>query len=74
MSDDPARAAARAAIDRHLAGRRRDGAATSAGVAVAPGPAFTLCVVPAGGEGDGACLIEPSVPCNHCGFCKSFGH
>jgi hypothetical protein len=21
----------------------------------------------------GACLIEPSVKCNHCGFCQSHG-
>jgi hypothetical protein len=27
-----------------------------------------------GGDGDGACLIEPSVRCNHCGYCLSFGH
>lgn len=25
-------------------------------------------------ESDGPCLIEPAVPCSHCGFCKSFGH
>ena len=24
--------------------------------------------------GDTACLIEPSVQCNHCGFCKCHGH
>ncbi len=23
---------------------------------------------------DGACIIEPSVACNHCGYCKSMGH
>ena len=22
----------------------------------------------------GACMIEPSVQCNHCGFCQSYGH
>jgi hypothetical protein len=28
-----------------------------------------------GGDGDdGACLIEPAVRCNHCGYCISFGH
>jgi hypothetical protein len=27
-----------------------------------------------GAEGDGACLIEPAVRCNHCGYCLSFGH
>lgn len=24
--------------------------------------------------GDSACLIEPAVQCNHCGFCKCHGH
>ena len=23
---------------------------------------------------DGDCVIEPSVRCNHCGYCKSLGH
>lgn len=23
---------------------------------------------------DTACLIEPAVQCNHCGFCKCHGH
>jgi hypothetical protein len=27
-----------------------------------------------GSEGDGACLIEPSVRCIHCGYCTSYGH
>ena len=26
------------------------------------------------GDADGACLIEPAVRCNHCGFCLSYGH
>ena len=30
--------------------------------------------LPAGMETDGPCLIEPAVACNHCGFCKSYGH
>ena len=25
-------------------------------------------------ETDGPCLIEPAVPCNHCGYCQSHGH
>ena len=25
-------------------------------------------------ETDGPCLIEPSVTCNHCGYCQSHGH
>ena len=23
---------------------------------------------------DGPCVIEPAVMCNHCGYCKSYGH
>jgi len=23
---------------------------------------------------DGPCLIEPGVPCNHCGYCQAHGH
>jgi len=30
-----------------------------------------LFVIPAQGE---ACVIEPGVTCNHCGYCKSYGH
>jgi hypothetical protein len=26
------------------------------------------------GDEDGACVIEPSVRCNHCGYCLSLGH
>ena len=25
-------------------------------------------------DSEGACLIEPSVRCNHCGYCLSYGH
>ena len=27
-----------------------------------------------GADSDGACLIEPTVGCNHCGYCQSYGH
>jgi hypothetical protein len=30
--------------------------------------------VPSGAEVEGACIIEPAVMCNHCGYCKSMGH
>jgi hypothetical protein len=26
------------------------------------------------GDPDGQCLIEPTVRCNHCGYCLSLGH
>jgi hypothetical protein len=37
-------------------------------------PSFGRFLVPAGEEDGGPCLIEPSVRCNHCGFCQSYGH
>ena len=30
--------------------------------------------LPAGADADGPCLIEPAVRCDHCGYCKSYGH
>jgi len=30
--------------------------------------------VTSGADGEGPCIIEPAVPCNHCGYCKSLGH
>jgi hypothetical protein len=30
-----------------------------------------LFVIPAQGD---SCIIEPTVTCNHCGYCKSYGH
>jgi hypothetical protein len=27
-----------------------------------------------GSEDEGVCYIEPSVRCNHCGYCVSLGH
>jgi hypothetical protein len=37
-------------------------------------PSHALIAVPAGADGDGLCIIEPAVACNHCGYCKSLGH
>ena len=33
-----------------------------------------LKVLPGSEIDDGMCVIEPSVRCNHCGFCQSYGH
>jgi hypothetical protein len=33
-----------------------------------------LFVLSDGSDGDGPCIIEPAVSCNHCGYCKSMGH
>jgi hypothetical protein len=42
--------------------------------AVAVHASHGLFVVPSGGDADGPCIIEPTVQCNHCGYCKSMGH
>jgi hypothetical protein len=31
-------------------------------------------LLPAGGDSDGMCVIEPAVRCTHCGYCQSYGH
>jgi hypothetical protein len=74
MTEQELRAIVRDAIARHTGGGPR--------AAVAPAVAFTarqhashaLCEVPAGADTGGPCVIEPTVACNHCGYCKSYGH
>jgi len=33
-----------------------------------------MFALPDGADSDGPCIIEPAVMCNHCGYCKSYGH
>jgi hypothetical protein len=36
---------------------------------------FLLFSVFSGGDSrGGTCIIEPAVPCTHCGYCRSYGH
>ena len=38
-------------------------------------PSHALVALPEGADsGDGVCIIEPAVACNHCGYCRSVGH
>ena len=72
MNEDQLRALVRDAVARHLEGPGR----LQAPVAGQP---LTLSShashfrysLP---ESGGPCLIEPGVPCNHCGYCQSHGH
>jgi len=70
MSDQDLRTLVRQVIDQHLppapAGPPASLAQSQAGQ-----PSHLLLVV---AESDGPCIIEPAVPCNHCGYCKSLGH
>jgi hypothetical protein len=79
MTEQELRAIVRDAIARHAA------SAVATAPIVAP-PAHetvhvmrqhashALFAVPAGADADGSCVIEPAVACNHCGYCKSYGH
>ncbi len=37
-------------------------------------PSHVRLLLVTGGDADGACLIEPTVRCNGCGYCQSYGH
>jgi hypothetical protein len=88
MNEQDVRALVREAIERHL-GRPEQGArgkGQGAGVtgtrdayplplSLYPShPSQVLLAVLPGSEVDGMCVIEPAVPCTHCGFCQSHGH
>jgi hypothetical protein len=70
MNEDALRALVRESIARQLAGP-----------SPAPGAAAPLSFIGHPSqyryqlpESDGPCIIEPGVPCNHCGYCQSHGH
>lgn len=77
MTEDDLRALVRDAVARHLAAGGGDAAHAHAPGpgAPAPGvhPSFGRYLLPRDPADGGACLIEPSVKCNHCGFCLSHG-
>lgn len=71
MTEDELRQLVREAI------ARQRGQAPAGRLATAPvqhHASHALFVLPDGADADGPCLIEPTVLCHHCGYCKSFGH
>jgi hypothetical protein len=72
VTEDQLRALVRDAIARHVRPDEQHGmSGTEAWRAHASHEQLPLA---RGGDGDGACLIEPNVRCNHCGYCLSYGH
>ena len=74
ISDQELRALVRDSIARHAAlasGAQLEHQPVTAGRAH---PSHMRFLLPAGGDGDGMCVIEPAVRCTHCGFCQSYGH
>jgi hypothetical protein len=67
LSDSELRALVRDAIVRH---GQREAPEGRPGIHAS----HSLLPLQRGSDGDGACLIEPDVRCNHCGYCLSYGH
>ncbi len=71
ISDAELRSLVRESIARHLPGAERGSDPEPTSPSLHPSHVrLTL----ASGDTDGACLIEPTVRCNHCGYCLSYGH
>jgi hypothetical protein len=73
MNEDALRALIRQAVARQLA----PDSALSEGAArleAPPMPHHVSHFRYALPDSGGPCLIEPAVPCNHCGYCQSHGH
>ena len=75
MTDDQLRQLVRQV----LASRATTTDGSSGAASVSGGPITVLAVHASHAmfgapDNNGPCVIEPSVPCNHCGYCKSLGH
>jgi hypothetical protein len=75
VTEPELRALVRDVIARHV---HREGAAPEPVPGVMPSShrhaSHAMFLLPEGADTDGPCLIEPAVMCNHCGYCKSYGH
>ena len=71
MNEDALRALIRETVARQMTGAASARHATSAALAFVGHPSQYRYTLP---EPDGPCIIEPGVPCNHCGYCQSHGH
>jgi hypothetical protein len=72
VTEDQLRALVRDAIARH--GRPEQQHGTTATGTWRAHASHEQLPLARGGDGDGACLIEPGVRCIHCGYCLSYGH
>jgi hypothetical protein len=71
MDEDALRAMVREAVSRHLHGRSQEETPAVHPLVLARHVSHYRYTLP---ESGGPCLIEPSVQCNHCGYCQSHGH
>ena len=70
MNEDALRALVRETVARHL-GTAEAPATQAHPLTFAAHPSFFRYSLQ---PSDGPCLIEPTVQCNHCGYCESHGH
>lgn len=73
MNEQELRAIVRNAIARHVSRPAEAGLHVPVRV-VREHASHAMFALPAGADTDGPCVIEPAVACNHCGYCKSYGH
>jgi hypothetical protein len=73
MTEQELRAMVRDSIARHL-GPTSAPAAREPDAGSRAHASHALLPLARGADGDGACLIEPTVRCTHCGYCLSYGH
>jgi len=72
MNEDALRALIRESVARHLtAGAQPPAPPFTTPVGFVAHPSQYRYQLP---ESDGPCIIEPTVACNHCGYCQSHGH
>jgi hypothetical protein len=71
MNEDALRAMIRESIARHLGARPGEEPETAMPLPFQAHASHYRYTLPDSG---GPCLIEPSVQCNHCGYCQSHGH
>ena len=74
MTDQELRALVRDAIAKSGIGQaRREPGLAGQNATLAVHNSHAMFMLPPG-DPDGRCVIEPGVQCNHCGYCKSYGH
>lgn len=73
MTEDELRAVVRTAIAR-VRGASQKPFANQNSLKPGQHPSHALFRVNSGADESGPCIIEPAVPCNHCGYCQSMGH
>jgi hypothetical protein len=74
MNDEQLRMLVRAAIAKHTGAAQYVDAPPSAPLLRRHPSHGMFATLTDGASDDGPCVIEPTVPCNHCGYCKSYGH